>query len=195
MFNVSGFIYDYRNFQTSATDLESGGLYRITDSGKATGKGFETEVQFAIAKNLTIFTNYAFLDARFDNKNSDGKPQKLAGNTFRLTPKHSGSAGITYQFGLGKAGFVSMNLTATYKSAHFFDDDNTPALHQNGYALLNSALQYTSSNGKYGLRLNMSNITNEHFLLDAGNTGMTFGIPTFVPGAPQIYGAQLFINM
>jgi outer membrane receptor protein involved in Fe transport len=193
-FNLSGFIYDYSNFQTSAADLTGGGLYRITDSGKASGKGMETEIQFAATKKLTVFANYAFLDAKFNDNNSDGEVQKLAGNTFRLTPKHSGSAGLSYQFGLGKAGFLAMNLSATYKSGHFFDDENTVGLHQDGYALLNSAVQYTSSNGKYGLRLNMSNITNEHYLIDAGNTGQTFGIPTFVPGAPQFYGAQLFYN-
>ncbi len=193
-FNVSGFIYDYTNFQTSSADITGGSLYRITDSGKATGKGVETEIQFAATKKLTVFANYGFLDAKFDDKNSDGEVQELAGNTFRLTPKHSGSAGVNYQFGLGKAGFVAMSLSATYKSGHFFDDENTAGLHQDGYALLNSTVQYTSSTGKYGLRLNMSNITNEHFLIDAGNTGNTFGIPTFVPGAPQFYGAQLFYN-
>jgi len=194
-FNISGFIYDYTNFQTSSADITGGGsLYRITDSGKATGKGVETEIQFAATKKLTVFANYGFLDAKFDDKNSDGEVQELAGNTFRLTPKHSGSAGVSYQLGLGKAGMLALNLSATYKSGHYFDDANTVGLHQDGYALLNSTVQYTSSTGKYGLRLNMSNITNEHFLIDAGNTGQTFGIPTFVPGAPQFYGAQLFYN-
>ena len=31
--------------------------------------------------------------------------------------------------------------------------------------------------------------------IDAGNTGQTFGIPTFVPGTPRFYGAQLFVNL
>lgn len=193
--NISGFIYDYRNFQTSAANLTGGGLYTITDSGKATGKGVETEVNFAATKSLTLFANYAFLDARFDDKNSDGKPQLLAGHTFRLTPKHSGSAGASYKFDLGKAGFLALNLNATYKSSHYFDDENTPGLHQGDYTLLNTGLQYTSKKGKYGMRLNMSNITNTHFLIDAGNTGQTFGIPTFVPGAPRFYGIQLFVNL
>ena len=193
-FNVSGFIYDYNNFQTSSADITGGGLYRVSDSGKATGKGVETEVQFAATKNLTVFANYGFLDARFNDKNSDGETQELAGNTFRLTPKHSGSAGISYQLGLGKKGLLAVNLSATYKSGHYFDDENTPGLHQDGYALLNSSVQYSRNNGKYGIRANMNNITNEHFLIDAGNTGNTFGIPTFVPGAPRFYGVQVYYN-
>jgi outer membrane receptor protein involved in Fe transport len=61
--------------------------------------------------------------------------------------------------------------------------------------LLNSALQYSSTSGKYGLRLNMNNMTNEQYLIDAGNTGQAFGIPTFVPGAPRFWGVQLFYNL
>lgn len=194
-FNVSTFIYNYRHFQTTTNTLGTGGLYKISDAGSATGKGLETEFQFAATKNLTVFANYAYLDATFDDKDSDGNEQQLAGNTFRLTPKQSGAAGLTYQFSLGKAGFLGWSLSASYKSEHFFDDDNTPNLFQDGYCLLNSAVQYSSSNGKYGLRLNMNNIASQNYLIDAGNTGQAFGIPTFVPGAPRFCGVQLFYNL
>jgi iron complex outermembrane recepter protein len=193
-FNVSGFIYDYRHFQTATNTLGTGGLYKISDAGEATGKGIETEFQFAATKKLTLFANYAFLDATFDDKDSDGNEQQLAGNTFRLTPEHSGAAGLTYQFSLGKAGFIAWSLSASFKSKHFFDDDNTPELFQDGYALFNSAAQYSSSNGKYGMRLNVNNIAGKQYLIDAGNTGQAFGIPTFVPGAPRFWGVQLFYN-
>jgi len=194
-FNVSGFVYDYRHFQTVTNTLGTGGLYKTSDAGEATGKGLETEFQFAATKDLTVFANYAYLDATFDDKDADGNVQQLAGNTFRLTPKHSGSAGLTYQFGLGKAGFLALSLSATYKSEHFFDDDNTPGLFEDGYTLLNSALQYSSANGKYGLRLNMNNMADEKYLIDAGNTGQAFGIPTFIPGASRFWGVQLFYNL
>ena len=193
-FNISSFIYDYHNFQTSSADINGGGLYRVIDSGKATGKGVESELNFAATKNLTVFANYAFLDARFNAKNSNGQVQEFAGNTFRLTPKHSGSAGFLYQFGLRKSGVLIFNLNATYKSGFFFDDQNTLGLHQGEYVLLNTALLYTSKNGRYGFRVNMSNITNKHYLIDAGNTGQSFGIPTFVPGIPRFYGVQLYVN-
>lgn len=192
--NVSGFMYDYRHFQTTTNTLGSGGLYRISDAGEATGKGVETEFQLAATKELTLFANYAYLDATFDDKDSDGIEQLLAGNTFRLTPKHSGAAGMTYVAGLGKAGSLALSLSASFKSEHFFDDDNTPELYQDGYTLINGAIQYTSKKGNYGARINMNNIADEKYLIDAGNTGQAFGIPTFVPGAPRFYGVQVFYN-
>jgi outer membrane receptor protein involved in Fe transport len=194
-FNISGFIYEYRDFQTATTDLQTGGILRISDSGNATGIGVETDLQFVVTKNLFVFANYAWLDAKFNKLDANGSAQKLAGNTFRLTPKHSGSAGITYQVSLGKAGFLAVNFTASYKSGHFFEDDNNPELYQGGYTLLNTALQYTSRNGKYGLRLNVNNLADKRYLLDAGNTSLAFGIPTFIPGPPRFYGIQLFINL
>ncbi|MCX6227510.1 MAG: TonB-dependent receptor [Bacteroidia bacterium] len=194
-FNISGFFYKYRDFQTTYTSLQTGGILRIADAGKATGKGVETELQFAVTRNLFVFGNYAWLDARFDDKDSKGTPQKFAGYTFRLTPKHTAAAGLTYQVSLGKAGYIALNGSVTYKSGHFFEDDNALNLYEDGYTLLNAALQYTTGNGRFGLRINMNNIANERYLLDAGNTALAFGIPTYVPAAPRFFGAQLFINL
>ncbi|MGE4567778.1 MAG: TonB-dependent receptor [Bacteroidales bacterium] len=193
-FNMSGFYYDYSHFQTTTINLEGGTFTHVTDSGKATGLGVETDVQFAAIRNFTLFANYAWLHARFNDKDSDGNPQKLAGNSFRLTPKHSGAAGVSYQFVLGKAGSLSLDLSTTFKSGHYFDDENDPALYQGGYGLVNTALQYTTANKKYGIRVNVNNLGNKRYLIDAGNTGLAFGIPTNIPGPPRFFGMQLFAN-
>ena len=193
-FNMSGFLYDYSHFQTTTVYLEGGTFTHVTDSGKATGLGVETDVQFVATKNLTLFANYAWLHARFNDKDSDGNPQEMAGHTFRLTPKHSGAAGLSYQFLLGKAGTLGLDLSTTFKSGHYFNDENYPTLHQGGYGLVNTALQYTTANKRYGIRLNINNLGNKRYLIDAGNTGQAFGIPTYIPGPPRFIGAQLFVN-
>jgi len=195
MINFSGFCYDYSHFQTVSFDIENAGISRFTDSGKALGLGIETDLQFAATKRLTLFANYAWLDAQFNHKDSYGNEQQLAGNNFRLSPVHSGAAGLSYRFDLGKSGCLELNLSVTGKSGHYFDDDNTPGLYQDSYLLFNSALQYAAQNGKYGMRLNMNNLTNKRYIIDAGNTGQSFGIPTFVPGAPRFYGVQFFVNL
>lgn len=45
--------------------------------------------------------------------------------------------------------------------------------------------------GQFELAGFIRNATNERYLLDAGNTGGAFGIPTFIPAEPRFYGAQL----
>ena len=194
-FNFSGFLYDYSHFQTTTANLENGNFTHISDSGKATGIGVETDLQFAVTRNLTLFANYAWLKAEFNDKDSDGNPQEMAGNTFRLTPKHSGSAGLSYQVRLGNAGSLALNLSAVFKSGHFFEDNNTSALYQSRFTLFHTALQYTSRDQKYGIRVNVNNLANKRYLIDAGNTGQTFGIPTCIPGPPRFFGAQLWVTL
>ncbi len=192
--NASGFIYNYSHFQTTTLSLEGGSLIHITDSGKARGVGLETDAQFAVTRKLRVFASYAWLHARFNDKDADGNPQELAGNTFRLTPKHSGAAGLSYQLELGRAGYLDMNMSVAFKSGHYFVDENDADLYQSGFALVNTALQYTTPNKRHGGRLNFSNLLNNRFLIDAGNAGYIFGIPTNVPGPPRFFGIQLFTH-
>lgn len=36
----------------------------------------------------------------------------------------------------------------------------------------------------------MSNVLDKEYIIDAGNTGDAFGIPTFIAGAPRFFGVQ-----
>ncbi len=85
-------------------------------------------------------------------------------------------------------------MSVNFKSGHYFEDDNDPRLYQSGYAAVNVALQYITVNKKYGGRLNVSNVFNNRYLIDAGNAGLIFGLPTYVPGPPRFFGIQLFTH-
>ncbi len=37
----------------------------------------------------------------------------------------------------------------------------------------------------------MNNVLDEDYIIDAGNTGGAFGIPTFIAGPPRMLGAQI----
>ena len=39
--------------------------------------------------------------------------------------------------------------------------------------------------------LTVGNLTNKRYLIDAGNTGGGFGIPTYIAGEPRFYGVEL----
>jgi len=40
----------------------------------------------------------------------------------------------------------------------------------------------------------VTNALDEEFIIDAGNTGQAFGIPTFIAGPPQFYGVQFSVR-
>ena len=194
-FDVNGYYYDYSNFQTTIARLdETDGLVILpNDSGSATALGFEVAMQYQFAKSSSFFANYGYIDASFDDEDSDGNPQQLAGNTFRLTPEHSFSAGFNINPTLSEKVAVFLRPTYTYKSKVFFEETNLPNISQDGYGLLNIRTGITIQD-KYEISLYATNVLDEEFIIDAGNTGGAFGIPTFIAGPPAFYGLQLSVN-
>ncbi|SDG56310.1 TonB-dependent receptor [Psychroflexus sediminis] len=194
-FDANAFYYDYQNFQTTIARLDSvDGLVIIpNDSGSATSYGFETSFQYAVSKDISFFANYGYIDATFDDVDEDGNEQALAGNRFRLTPEHSFSLGGNIGFPLSDRLEGFFLPTYSFKSEVFFEETNLPNISQEAYGLLNL---------RAGLRLDdtkeltffMTNALDEEFIIDAGNTGGAFGIPTFIAGPPRFFGAQFSIR-
>lgn len=190
-FDISAYIYDYSNFQTSVTSFVNGVFTTATqDSGNASSFGFETAFQYAINKSTSFFANYGYIDASFDDVDSNGNPQALAGNTFRLTPKHSISAGFDITPRVNNRLELFFRPSFTYKSKVFFEETNLPNISQAGYGILNSRIGLILDK-KYELNFYMNNLGNKQFIVDAGNTGQAFGIPTFIAGPPRFFGMQV----
>ena len=199
--DVVGFYQKYKNFQTSAWVANAGTgefNYIVKDGGKATSYGVETNVKVAIFNQLDLFGNYAWLHATFDSTNTDGSKQEYAGNSFRLSPEHSFTVGLNAHVNITPNIMVFVSPSYSYKTHFYFEDANDdgllpgqPSLSQDAYGLLNinGGMELTEPNlilSVYG-----TNILDQNYVTSAGNTGSLFGIPTFVPGAPRMYGAKL----
>ena len=193
-FDVNAYMYDYANFQTTITKFENGNLVSTPeDSGNASSFGFEAATQYAFTKSSSFFANYGYIDASFDDKDADGNEQALAGNTFRLTPKHSFSIGFNINPKINENLDFFFRPTYTYKSKVFFEETNLPNISQEGYGILNYKVGLTI-NKMYELGFYMNNALDKQYIIDAGNTGGAFGIPTFIAGAPRFFGAQLKVK-
>lgn len=194
-FDANAFYYDYQNFQTTIATLDpDDGLVIIpNDSGSATSYGFESSFQYAVNKDISFFANYGYIDATFDDVDEDGNEQALAGNRFRLTPEHSFSLGGNIGFPLSDRLEGFLLPTYSYKSEVFFEETNLPNISQEGYGLLNLRLGLRLDDTKE-LTFFMTNALDEEFIIDAGNTGQAFGIPTFIAGPPRFFGAQFSVR-
>ena len=189
-FDVNAYIYNYSNFQTSVTKFVDGVFQSTTeDSGNASSFGFEAAFQYALSRHASFFANYGYIDAAFDDTDANGNPQALAGNTFRLTPKHSVSAGLDLSAAINKSTDIFFRPSYTYKSKVFFEETNLPNISQAGYGIMNSRVGLII-NKKYELNFYMNNIFDKKYIVDAGNTGGAFGIPTFIAGVPRLFGVQ-----
>ncbi len=195
-FDLNGYYYDYTDFQTTYFDLTDQGLRLITeDAGSATAYGFESSLRFLVSKTFSLFANYGFIDATIDATDTEGNPQALAGNTFRLTPKHSGAAGLDWVIPVHTNFQWFFRPTYSYKSHVFFEEQNQPGIEQDGYGLLNFRMGVNAFQEKLQLMFYLNNALDAQYVIDAGNAGGSFGIPTFIPGPPRLWGIQLTAHL
>lgn len=193
-YGVSGFYYTYSNFQSDT--LVTPGVTLPTNAGSATGYGGEFTLQSQLSDTLAWFATYGYTDATFDDTDDDGRPQAYAGYSFRLTAKHTFSIGGSYTVPT-EVGQVVFTPVYQYKSKHFFEDDNGAAggsLRQDGYGVVNLRLGFTTKDGRYEVTAYADNVFDKEYLIDAGNVGTAFGIPTFIPGLPRMYGVKAAVR-
>lgn len=189
------FYYDYNNFQTV---VQQGTQLITTNAGKAESYGYEGSLRWVQSDMLAVFATYAYNHSRF-------KAGIRNGNRFRLNPDHSASAGAILSVPAGP-GRVSFSPSVTLQSKVFFDDDNDrPDLQQppaalvadniqdefqKGYALVNARLGYAAADGSWRIEGFVENLFDKKYIMDAGNTGDSLGLPTFIAGAPRYYGVS-----
>jgi iron complex outermembrane receptor protein len=190
------YFYDYQNFQTVVQD---GVVFTIANAGKAKAYGFEGALDWRVGGGLDLYATYAYSHARFDGGAYDG-------NQFRLSPDHSLSLAASWEFeALG--GTFDIRPSYTWQSEVFFDDNNDRSVFQqppgafvadniqdekqDSYGLVNLRASYKPAGTNVTVEVFATNLTDEDYIIDAGNTGDSLGLPTFIPGSPRMVGASL----
>jgi outer membrane receptor protein involved in Fe transport len=189
---ASVFHYTYDGFQTRS--ITAPGVVGLVDGGRARGRGFEVSASGELASHLALFGGYGFTDARFSSFDGEGRPQAYAGNTPRLAARHAFSLGGTLTIPAATGGAFYLSPIFRYRSETFFEDDNSlfgGALRQGGHGVLDLVLAYRPRRGAWEAAVFAENLLDRDYLLDAGNVGASFGIPTTVRAAPRTLGLRL----
>ncbi len=177
----------YDNFQVSVPDPARPGFFITASAGSAKNLGVEGELAVDVADWLNVFGNFNYIDAQIDNDPGNGN---LAGSRFRLQPEWQASGGFTVDYDFGGARFFA-TPTVTHRSTIFFQVPSTALLSQGPVTLVNARAGVSFADERYEIAAFIRNATDEDFLLDAGNTGGAFGVPTFIPGEPRFYGVEV----
>lgn len=206
----AAYYYDYKNFQT--TVVRDGGLgqapvFETVNGGSADSYGIEIGIDAKPTDSLNVFATYAYNRGRFKDTDDQGTVQRFAGNHFRLSPDHSFSIGFHYEHPMD-FGTLFVTPTYTWKSSVYFEDDNAdaynvlnpadsavlfsvPGISEDAYGLMNIRAGVTLMDGQLTLKAYMDNVFDKNYIIDGGNTGGSFGIPTFIAGPPRTYGAGM----
>ncbi|MDF3056437.1 MAG: TonB-denpendent receptor [Rariglobus sp.] len=194
-YDASVFRYDFEHFQTQ--QVVAPGVNAPFDGGRASGQGFETTVAADVVRELTVFATYGYTDATFDDRGEDGEPQAYAGNTFRLTSRHVVSVGGTLSLPVSDDGTFFITPLFVYRSEYYFEDDNAQnggSLKQEGFGVMNLRIGYYPRNRRWEVVGYMNNVFDKEYLLDAGNTGGTYGFPTAIPAEPRTMGVKAMVR-
>lgn len=176
----------YDGFQVSVVGAD--GVARTQSAGTASNLGFEAELNVRPTRWINLFGNVGYIDGGIDRDNSFAPA--FSGARFRLQPKWQAAGGLTLDVPLGGGLRAFATPSVTYRSRIFFELPNSAAISQAKVTLVNARAGVSASEGKYELAGFIRNATNKNYLLDAGNTGGGFGIPTFIPAEPRFYGVQ-----
>jgi len=163
----------------------------ISSKGKAVSYGADAMLRIAVLKGINLFGNYSWMSSAFDSTDVDGNGYIYAGNQFALAPAHSYTAGVLVKTDILPA--ISFFLTPWYawKSHFWFTEANIRGLEQPAYGLfnINTGIELTEPN--VILSIYGTNLAGQKYIVGAGHMGGLFGLPTFVPGPPRMFGARL----
>ena len=181
------FYQKYDGFQVSV--LQPNGTSLTQSAGTASNLGVEAELNVKPTRWLSLFGNVGWIDGGVD-KNSSFAPQ-FSGARFRLQPEWQAAGGFTIDAPISDDVRLFATPSITHRSTIFFELPNRPEISQGPVTLVNVRAGVSFGQGRFELSAFLRNAFNEDFLLDAGNTGGSFSVPTFIPGEPRFYGAQL----
>jgi iron complex outermembrane receptor protein len=175
---------DYKNLQTRQSQPD--GSIITNNAGKATIKGFETQLTARLTGGLNLSAAYAYTDARFDEFDDEGIDR--SGNRISRTPKHKLTLSPSYTAALGGSTELTVAVDYQYESLIYDDNSNEgpeirPATH-----FVDARVVLAGIGDHWTLSLWGKNLTNErtrtHQTLFLG---ANFG--TYNP--PRTYGATL----
>jgi outer membrane receptor protein involved in Fe transport len=183
---LSAFYQQYRGFQVSVTN---GGVTTTQSAGSAKNPGVELEANWRLNDMFSAFGSFAYIDGKIDK--GGNLTAAYAGARFRLQPKTTAAGGVNIRVPLTDAVSFYAVPSATYQSKVFFELPNSEAISQKGYTLVNLRAGLDLAGGRYRVGGFARNLTNEKYLIDAGNTGGGFGVPTYIRGEPRLYGVEV----
>ncbi|MCD9030847.1 TonB-dependent receptor [Luteimonas sp. Y-2-2-4F] len=187
-FEVTGFTYDYKDFQTRAVDLTVG----TVNAGRASAYGLETTATWQATRDLTLSAAYAYLETEYDafHEVVNGVLVDRAGNAFRMAPRHTASIGADWRRPLAGDWEVFANGHYAWRSKFYLNNDNLETEMQDAFGLFDLRLGVERYDG---LRIEAyaENLFDREWVRDIGNGGKSFGLPTSIRANPRMVGLRL----
>jgi iron complex outermembrane receptor protein len=185
--NLAGFYYDYKNQQFISVDpaTAAGHLINIP---KSRIFGGEAELSYEASNLVTLRTGVALLDSKVQRGIISGID--IAGKELPTAPALSLTGGVDLNLMNNDQGKVIASFSGSYASSQFFEIMNVGRLRQNGYAVFNGHVDWSSADGRWNVSVWGRNLGNK-FYSTAGIDLSGFGFDYKQWGTPRTYGVTV----
>jgi len=210
--NAAVFYTDYKNVQIpgsiptfDAAGNVNGFAGSLTNAGKAKIKGLELEAVAYVTNQLSVNAMYSYIDAKYNEwmVANGANLVNIAGSTeFQNTPRNSANLAVNYEWPMavmGRSGSFSLSNSVSYKSKVYQTEIARPtgvasldatipgnlALAQDGYALWDAGLVWTSADRKIQVGLHGRNLTDKRYKTAGYNFSGFFNTVTAFYGDPR----------
>ena len=199
--NAALFDNKYSDLHLTQNTFVNGALVsRITNAGKAYGRGLDLDVIGVLSKEWRVGLQYTYADSkitRYDLLPAPALQVNFTGVPLVRSPKHSANASATFKKNVG-SGALSLTAEESYTSSYTNDYQGVPAtatapqrlaLYRTpGYATTNMNGSY--SWGDWVVSAYIRNVTNRQYIA-AVLAFDAVSYPQELPGEPRTYGLSL----
>ncbi len=180
--NMAGYYSRYTDQQvTIQVPNINGGIASFVDNaGKADIYGLEIEGRMVPSRNFSAQVSFGYTNADYKEFltfiNGGTTPVDVSNQrVFQNTPEFTAAASFTASTDFA-GGALSVTPEVTLRSDYSLFEIPTPALDQDGYALVNASVNWLSDNGRYRLGMALRNLTDERYRVGGYNfPGALFG--------------------
>ena len=184
IFNGAAYYYDYKDYQA----FQIIGLDTITTNANAESYGFELELQTTPTDGLDLILGMAYNDIEV----SLGDGPKT---TSVQSPKWNLNGLVRYAWPFAR-GELAAQFDALYRSKHFFSLTGLETVEEDGYAIANASLSYTSADGGFtvtGFVHNLGDV--QHLVQTFDLSGPdVFGMVEQYYNKPRWWGVSVAMN-
>ena len=188
--SVAVFHNDYRDIQLSVfvPSPDGNDFPDVRNAARGTTRGAELEWQARLAPGLRWSGHVGYLDARYDEY-FDGGIDIADSQHVPNAPRWTAGTSLAADVPLRNAGWLLVRIDGRYEDATRPTTDVQPRLVQDGYALWNASLAWTSPERRWDLALRVDNLGDTAYRTSgfAYATGMVIGYY----GPPRTYWMSL----
>lgn len=184
LFDISFYQYQFKHFATSTSGVSA--LQILSDdNASATVHGAELAYTQFLPLDMLLFSNISFNKALFDES---AIVQGV--NYFRYAPVWSGALSLSKDWAINNSWRMRSTLQEQLQTRIYFEDDNQSNNGNNtqgAYSLTHVFIDFTWEE-KLTINAFIKNLSDKGYVIDAGNFGQLFGLPTFVVGMGRYVG-------